>query len=364
MTKPDAPVRVLVVDDSALMRQLLTTLLSADPDIEVVGTASEPQIARERIKALNPDVITLDVEMPHMDGLTFLHKIMTLRPTPVVMVSGLTQAGAEVTLEALELGAVDFVAKPTADFAAVRDSLAAELQAKVKAAARMRVGRRLNAPGARAHEPRQVKRAKDKVVVIGASTGGVEALKVVLMGIPADCPPILITQHMPPRFTAAFAQRLNRECQMTVSEARHEETVEPGHVYIAPGSHHLEIARSGGQHRCLLSDGAPVSGHRPSVDVLFRSAVQAAGAAAVGVILTGMGKDGAEGLLELRKAGAITLGQDEESSLIYGMPRVAFERGAVMHQHSLDHMATAILDACGQETDSHSGRPRHATDAA
>jgi two-component system chemotaxis response regulator CheB len=364
MTKSDGLVRVLVVDDSALMRQLLTALLSADPDIEVVGTASEPQIARERIKALNPDVITLDVEMPHMDGLTFLHKIMTLRPTPVVMVSGLTQAGAEVTLEALELGAVDFVAKPTTDLAVVRDTLAAELQAKVKAAARTRVGRRLRTPGARAHEPRQVQRAKDKLVVIGASTGGVEALKVVLTGIPADCPPILVTQHMPPRFTAAFAQRLNRECQMTVSEARHDEPVEPGHVYIAPGSHHLELARGGGQYRCVLSDGAPVSGHRPSVDVLFRSAVQAAGAAAVGVILTGMGKDGAEGLLELRKAGAITLGQDEESSLIYGMPRVAFERGAVMHQHPLERMAAAILDACSQETAPHAGRMHHSTDAA
>jgi two-component system chemotaxis response regulator CheB len=364
MTTSGRPVRVLVVDDSALMRQLLTSLLSADPEIEVVGTASEPQVARERIKALNPDVITLDVEMPHMDGLTFLHKIMTLRPTPVVMVSSLTQAGAEVTLEALELGAVDFVAKPTMNLAAVRDSLAGELQTKVKAAARTRVGRRLNAGGVRVHHPQPARRATDKVVVIGASTGGVEALKVLLLGIPADCPPILITQHMPPRFTAAFAQRLNRECQMTVSEAKHDEAIEPGHVYIAPGSHHLQLARSGGQKLCMLSDAAPVSGHRPSVDVLFRSAAQAAGPAAIGVILTGMGKDGAEGMLELRKAGAVTLGQDEESSLIYGMPRAAFERGAVMHQHPLAHMATAILDACGQEPATHATPQRRSTDAA
>ena len=176
--------------------------------------------------------------------------------------------------------------------------------------------------------------------------------------------PILITQHMPPRFTAAFAQRLNRECQMTISEAKHDEAIEPGHVYIAPGSHHLQLVRNGGQNRCALSDSAPVSGHRPSVDVLFRSVAQALGAAAVGVILTGMGKDGAEGLLELRKAGAVTLGQDEGSSLIYGMPRAAFERGAVMHQHSLEHMAAAILDACGQETAPHDGRLRQSNDAA
>ena len=344
------PVRVLIVDDSALIRQLLSTLLSADPEIEVVGTAGDPYIARDRIKALNPDVVTLDVEMPHMDGVTFLRKIMTLRPMPVIMISTLTKAGAEITLEALEIGAVDFIAKPTTDVADSMATLAGELQAKVKAAAHARVGAR-HAP-APARPPRRDRSAgsTDKIIAVGASTGGVEALKALLMDMPAVCSPILITQHMPPRFTAAFAERLNRECPMTVSEATHHEVVEPSHVYIAPGSHHLELVRSGGHYRCCLSDGPTVSGHRPSVDVLFRSVARIAGKTAVGVILTGMGKDGAEGLLELRKAGAITLGQDETSSLIYGMPRAAFERGAVMRQYSLAHMADAVLDACDAET--------------
>src|SRR5262245_2646305 len=359
------PVRVLVVDDSAVMRQLLSTLLSADPEIEVVGTAPDPHVARERIKALNPDVVTLDIEMPHMDGVTFLRKIMTLRPTPVVMISTLTQAGAEITLEALEIGAVDFVAKPTQDLANAMAGLATELQAKVKGAARARLGVRRTpaAPAApRVHQPR-VHRPGGKIVAIGASTGGVEALKVVLMGLPPDCPPTLITQHMPPRFTSAFAERLNRECPMTVSQAMHDEVIEPGHVYIAPGSHHLELHRSGGRDICKLSDGPPVSGHRPSVDVLFRSVARAAGRSAVGVILTGMGKDGAEGMFEMRQAGATTLGQNEESSLIYGMPRVAFERGGVMRQYSLTQMSDAILDACDGAPD-RSGRSGGVVDAA
>jgi two-component system, chemotaxis family, protein-glutamate methylesterase/glutaminase len=344
MTQRNGPVRVLVVDDSAVMRQLLSGLLSADPDIEVVGTAADPHIARERIKALNPDVVTLDIEMPHMDGLTFLRKIMTLRPMPVVMISTLTQRGAESTLEALEIGAVDFIAKPTTDVANGLADLAVELRRKVKAAADVRVGTRRVAVVAPARpRPRRLSR---KIVFVGASTGGVEALKAVLMGLPADCPPTLITQHMPPRFTAGFAERLNRQCPMTVSEAVDDQTVEAGHVYIAPGSHHLEIARSGDRYFCRLSDGPPLSGHRPSVDVLFQSAARLVGKSAVGAILTGMGKDGAEGLLALRAAGAMTLGQDEQSSLIYGMPRAAFERGAVMHQCSLSQMADAILDAC------------------
>ena len=361
MTKPGGPVRVLVVDDSAVMRQLLSTLLSADPAIEVVGTASDPYIARDRIKALNPDVVTLDVEMPHMDGLTFLRKIMTLRPTPVVMVSTLTQAGTEVTLEALEIGAVDFVAKQTAD--AGREHFAVELQTKVKAAARTRVGARRSAPTQTAPQ-RRLKLSGNRIIAIGASTGGVEALKRLLTGIPADCPPILVTQHMPPRFTEAFAQRLNRELAMTVSEAVHDEPIEPGHVYIAPGSHHLEIGRSGTHYRCVLSDSAPVSGHRPSVDVLFRSVARTVGHVAVGAILTGMGKDGAEGMLELRKTGAVTFGQDEESSLIYGMPRAAFECGAVMQQFPLDRLASAILDACEREAPPRASSIRHSTDAA
>jgi len=351
MTRSGQPVRVLIVDDSALIRKLLDMLLSSDPAIEVVGTAADPFEARERIKALDPDVVTLDIEMPRMDGLSFLQKIMTLRPMPVVMISTLTQANADVTIRALEIGAVDFVAKPTANVAAAMEVLAAELQTKVKAAARARVRRRtLSAAAAPARAPAAPAfRHAGKVAFIGASTGGVEALRLVLSSFPADCPPTLITQHMPERFTASFANRLNQLCAMTVVEARHEQPVETGHVYIAPGAHHLEIMRSNGRLLCQLHDEAPASGHRPSVDVLFRSAARVVGRHAVGAILTGMGKDGAEGMLEMRSAGGATLGQDEHSSLIYGMPQVAFERGAVMRQYALDKIAGAILAACGAE---------------
>jgi len=338
------PVRVLIVDDSAVIRQLLSMLLSQDPEIEVVGTAGDPFEAREQIKALNPDVVTLDVEMPNMDGVTFLRKIMTLRPMPVIMVSTLTQVGAETTLEALEIGAVDFFAKPTVDVANALTALAGELQSKVKQAAHARLGARRSPP--RPPRPARKLALTDKIIAVGASTGGVEALKALLMAMPAECPPILITQHMPPRFTTAFAERLNRECPMTVSEAQHDEFIEPNHAYIAPGSHHLEIVRVAGRLKVRLDEGPTVSGHRPSVDVLFRSVAKVVGKAAVGVILTGMGKDGASGLFDMRSAGAFTLGQDEQSSLIYGMPRAAFERGAVMRQASLSQMADAILDAC------------------
>lgn len=343
------PVRVLIVDDSSLIRQLLTMLLSEDPEIEVVGSAPDPFVARDKIKELNPDVVTLDVEMPRMDGLSFLRKIMELRPLPVVMISTLTQANADVTIKALEAGAVDFVAKPTTDVADSMGSLGAELRTKVKAAALVRVRARSVQPQ-KLPNPRPSRvpgsGSSSKIVFVGASTGGVEALMTLLQGLPADCPPVLITQHMPPRFTLSFANRLNSECAMTVCEAAHNQLVEAGHAYIAPGSHHLEIWRNGPRLACRLHDGEPVSGHRPSVDVLFRSAARVVGRNAVGVILTGMGKDGAEGLLEMRQADATTLGQDEASSLIYGMPRAAFERGAVMHQHLLATMADSILDAC------------------
>jgi two-component system chemotaxis response regulator CheB len=346
-----APVRVLVVDDSAVIRQLLTGLLAEDPEIEVIGSAPDPHVARERIKELNPDVITLDIEMPHMNGVEFLKKIMTLRPMPVVMISTLTQVGAEITLEALEIGAVDFVPKPTHNVAAELLKIQSDLQTKVKAAARSRVTARHMARSVvrPAAQPRTMSAGvRERIVLIGASTGGVEALKEVLMGLPANCPPILITQHMPERFTAAFAERLNRECPMKVSEAKHNEVVEAGHVYIAPGSHHLELIRHQGKYMTALHDGPTVSGHRPSVDVLFKSGAKVAGPAAVGVILTGMGKDGAEGMLEMRNAGAFTLGQDEASALIYGMPRVAFERGGVCRQKPLSQMADAIVDAAEQ----------------
>jgi two-component system chemotaxis response regulator CheB len=287
--------------------------------------------------------------MPRMDGVTFLRKIMALRPTPVVMVSSLTQAGADVTLEALEIGAVDFVAKPVSDIAKSMSALASEIQTKVKIAARTKVR------ATRQEAPRKpVKRSRivdpsAKLVLIGASTGGVEALKAVLMDFIPDGPPILITQHMPERFTTAFARRLDRECPMHVHEAAQGQRIEPGNVYIAPGSHHLELARDGLHFACRLTEDPPVSGHRPSVDVLFRSGARIAGPRIIGVILTGMGKDGADGMLELRNAQAVTLGQNEASSLVYGMPRVAFERGAVMKQYPLSEMADAILDACGIE---------------
>ena len=339
--------RVLIIDDSALMRALLSSLLSEDPEIEVVDAAPDPLVAREMIKAHNPDVVTLDVEMPRMDGLTFLRKIMTLRPMPVVMISTLTQAGAEVTLEALEIGAVDFVAKPTNAVGPAMTALAGELRAKVKAAARTRVRARPVQPAPRQPMRQRLERHTGKILMIGASTGGVEALKTLLMDLPQDCPPTLVTQHMPERFTAAFANRLNRECPMAVSEATDRQRIEPGCVYIAPGgAHHLELAREGTAFVCRLTDAEPMSGHRPSVDVLFRSGARVAGSQVIGVILTGMGKDGAEGLLELRKAGARTLGQDEATSLIYGMPRVAFERGAVERQFPLTELAGAIVERC------------------
>ena len=346
MSVAKGPIRVLIVDDSSLMRQLLTIVLSGDPEIEVVGSAPDPFVARDMIKELNPDVVTLDVEMPRMDGLSFLRKVMELRPLPVVMISTLTQANADVTIKALEFGAVDFVAKPTNDITTSMEGLTTELRAKIKAAALIKVRARSAGPAA----PRPARAVSlgqtPKIAFVGASTGGVEALMKLLMGLPADCPPTLITQHMPERFTTSFANRLNNECAMTVVEASHNQPVEAGHVYIAPGSHHLEIARTSGRLMCRLHDEPLVSGHRPSVDVLFRSAARVAGPNAVGVILTGMGKDGAEGLLEMRQAGGITLGQDEASSLIYGMPKAAFERGAVGKQYPLGSLADAILDAC------------------
>jgi two-component system chemotaxis response regulator CheB len=280
--------------------------------------------------------------MPLMDGVTFLKKIMTLRPMPVVMISTLTRAGADTTLAALEIGAVDFIEKPNG----VADKLAqmsAEICAKVKNAAHARFNRSPR-PTTRVRRA-AVKSARDRIVAIGASTGGVEALKVVLEGFPAECPPIVITQHMPPRFTAAFAQRLNGECAITVSEAVHNEPIEPNHAYIAPGALHLEIVRRGGKFYTSLNENPPVSGHRPSVDVLFRSVASECKANAVGVILTGMGKDGSQGLLTMRQAGAATIGQDQASSLIYGMPRVAFEIGAVQRQYALNKITDAILEA-------------------
>jgi two-component system, chemotaxis family, protein-glutamate methylesterase/glutaminase len=339
------PIRVLIVDDSALMRQMLSELLSADPEIAVVGVAADPLAAREKIKALNPDVLTLDIEMPHMDGLAFLEKIMTLRPMPVVMVSSLTQKGADAALRALEIGAVDYVGKPTIDLRSSLPALAAELIAKVKQAATARVR-----PMRRDALPSGTKgpgySATVKIVAIGASTGGVEALHAVLGAMPADSPAILVAQHMPQAFTASFARRLDKCCAVSVAEASDGARVLPGHVYVAPGNQHLELVRSGASYQCRLHDGDLVSGHRPSVDVLFGSVARAAGQNAVGVILTGMGKDGAAGLHEMRSAGAHTIGQDEATSLVYGMPRAARDQGGVERELPLAKIPQEILNQC------------------
>lgn len=346
-------IRVLIVDDSALMRDLLTNILSSDPDIEVVGAANDPYQARTMIKELNPDVVTLDVEMPRMDGLSFLEKIMRLRPMPVVMVSTLTQKHADITVRALEMGAVDVVGKPTIDMKRGMEERRDELLQKVRNAARARVTARAgNTAGASGAAPRRTVptgpgyRSTDRVVAIGASTGGVEALREVITALPPDGPPVVITQHMPGGFTRSFAERLNSMSAVAVAEAADGVRLLPGHAFIAPGDYHLEVARSGGAYLCRLNDGPLVSGHRPSVDVLFQSVAAAAGANGVGVILTGMGKDGAIGLKAMRDAGARTIGQDEDSSLVYGMPKAAFLAGGVERQVPLSRIAEAIVETC------------------
>jgi len=338
-----SPVRTLVVDDSAAMRSLLSRILSADPAIEVVGTAPEPHAAREMIKELDPDVVTLDIEMPGMDGLSFLERIMRLRPTPVVMCSTLTARGAEATIEALRLGAVDCIAKPAGNPLDIAHD-GARLCTAVKAAARAQVRANAATP-ARVAPPTLAGRCRDVVIAIGASTGGVEALFQVISKLPLDCPPVLVVQHMPAGFTASFAARLDRECPIRVVEATHGMPIKSGTVYLAPGgATHMQLA--GGLHgRIRLRTGELHGGHRPSVDVLFASVAEL-GAAAIGVILTGMGADGAQGLLAMRQAGARTLGQSRESCVVYGMPRAAFELGAVQNEHSVTVMAEAILGAC------------------
>jgi len=336
-----SPIRVLVVDDSATMRGLITAALRRDRDIEVVGTATDPLEARAAIKALNPDVITLDIEMPNMNGLEFLEKLMRLRPMPVVMMSTLTQAGAEATLQALEIGAFDCVGKPTN--VANGAEAYAELTQKVKLAAKSASRSR---PSGASSPRRTGYRANGSLVAIGSSTGGVEALLSIISRFPEGCPPTVVTQHMPATFTKSFAARLDRACGATVEEAYDGAPLEPGRIYVAPGGGcHLEVVRSAGL-RCRLREGEPVSGHRPSVDVLFKSVAEATGAASLGVILTGMGRDGAQGLLALRQAGAHTLGQDENTCVVYGMPRVAFEIGAVERQLPLSALGEAILDQC------------------
>ncbi|NOS78056.1 MAG: chemotaxis response regulator protein-glutamate methylesterase [Nitrospira sp.] len=343
-----AKIRVLNVDDSALMRQVLAQLLSKDPGIEVVGSAPDPYIAREKIKALNPDVITLDVEMPKMDGLTFLEKLMRGRPMPVVMVSSLTEAGCQTTLRALELGAVDYITKPKIDLRDGMEGIADDLIEKVKAAASAKI--RGAANGAGHAQPRQaiplssaMIKTTDIIIAIGSSTGGTEAVKEVLEVLPPNTPPILITQHMPEHFTKTWADRMNQICRISVKEAQDGDSVLPGHALIAPGSYHMTLVRNGARYSVRINQDPPVNRHRPSVDVMFDSVARYAGGNAVGVILTGMGGDGAKGMLAMKLAGAHTIAQDEASCVVFGMPKEAIKLGGVDKILPLGDIAGAVL---------------------
>jgi two-component system chemotaxis response regulator CheB len=367
-----ANIKVLIIDDSALVRQLLTEILNSAPGIKVVGVAHDPFMAREKIKQLNPDVLTLDVEMPKMDGITFLGNLMRLRPMPVVMVSSLTEHGADITLQALELGAVDFVSKPKTDLAHTLDDYADEIVEKVRIAAKAKV-RALERPAverkpiatkrvdekrivekripeknsadailSKSHMPRHFK-TTDKIIAIGASTGGTEAIKQVLVQLPADTPGIVITQHIPEAFSKPFANRMDGVAAMKVFEAKDGQQILPGHVYIAPGNRHMLIARDGARYVCKLNDGPPVNRHKPSVDVLFRSVAQNVGPNAVSVILTGMGNDGANGMQEMKQEGAPTIAQDEASSVVWGMAGEAVRLGCVDKVLPLSRIAKEIL---------------------
>ncbi len=358
------PIRVLIVDDSALVRQVLTEILGADPRFEVVDTAKDPYVAREKIKQLNPDVLTLDVEMPRMDGVTFLRNLMRLRPMPVVMISSLTEQGADITLQALELGAVDFVSKPKIGVAQGLEEYADTIRDKVAMAAGVdvqpladRLARRrppaepdlpavdpkLSADAVIARSGRRNFRTTEKIIAIGASTGGTEAIREVLEGMPADAPGIVITQHIPAAFSGPFAARMDRHSAMTVCEAQDGQQILPGHVYIAPGDRHLLVERSGARYLCRLNDGPPVNRHKPSVDVLFRSVAEHVGPNAIGALLTGMGDDGARGLLEMRENGAPTVIQDERTSVVWGMPGEAAKIGAADTELPLEKIARHLL---------------------
>jgi len=354
-------IKVLIVDDSALVRQILTEILSSDRQIEVVGTAPDPIAARDKIKRLNPDVLTLDVEMPKMDGITFLNNLMRLRPMPVIMISSLTEKGADITLQALELGAVDFVEKPKIDVAHQLEAYTHEIIQKIKAAA----GAKIRAIADKPLEHLKVApkysadaiisknanigsfKTTDKIIAIGASTGGTEAIKDVLVQMPADSPGIVITQHIPAQFSGPFANRMNGCTAMNVCEAKDGQQILPGHVYIAPGHSHLLVERDGARFICRLNDGPPVNRHKPSVDVLFRSVAQNVGANAVGAILTGMGDDGAKGLKEMLEAGAPTVAQDEKTSVVWGMPGEAVKLGAAQHILPLQKISNKLRSLIG-----------------
>ena len=331
-------IRVLIVDDSRMIREVLTDILKDQPDIQVVGAAADAFEARDMIKSLNPDVITLDVEMPKMNGLEFLDKLMRARPTPVVMISSFTERGSEITFRALELGAVEFVTKPKLN-EQTPDDYGRMIADKIRAAksARLKPPRRTDdtasveatmPPVMKRPVPKGIK-TSDRLILVGASTGGTEAIRDFLVGMPPDCPGILIVQHMPENFTRMFAERLNGLCQITVKEAEHNDPILPGHAYVAPGGKHLWVKRDAGQLLAKLSTEPPMNLHRPSVDFLFLSAAKFVGADAIGVIMTGMGRDGAQGMLEMKKAGAWNIAQDEASSVIFGMPREAIEIDAV-----------------------------------
>ncbi len=349
-------IRVVVVDDSALVRSLLSEIINRQHDMQCVGAAADPIAAREMIRELDPDVITLDVEMPRMDGLEFLSRLMRLRPMPVVMVSTLTEQGAEITMRALELGAIDFVAKPRIGVSHGLNELATDIVEKIRVAAAAQV-RRLGAapradsagvnPASAVSHTRPAaplpRVSTEKIICIGASTGGTEAIREVLVPMPADAPAIVITQHMPPGFTTSFANRLDGLCKIRVAEARDGERILPGHAYIAPGGRHLRIDRSGSNYVAVLEDTEPVNRHRPSVEVLFKSCARVIGPNAIGIMLTGMGADGASAMREMKDAGSYNYVQDEASCVVFGMPRVAIQHGAAHEVLPLNQIAPAVL---------------------
>lgn len=351
-------IKVLIVDDAALMRKLLTEILSSSPRIEVVGTAADPFIARDKIKQLNPDVITLDVEMPRMDGVTFLKNLMRLRPTPVVMISTLTEDGADVTLEALESGAIDYIPKPKSDFEHSLGDYAKDIIEKVivasqvnvtkiergiKSLERMKVKPKHSVDEILSTQSGPLVNTTDKFIAIGASTGGTEAIKEVIMALPSDVPGIVITQHIPASFSTSFARRLDEYSNLRVREARNGDQILPGHAYLAPGDQHLLVKRTGAKYICELNDGPEINRHKPSVDVLFRSVAQSAGPNALGIMLTGMGADGAQGMLEMKNAGAFNIAQDEKTSVVWGMPGAAVKLGAVQKILPLGQVAKEII---------------------
>ena len=357
-----AKIRLLIIDDSALIRKILTEIFNSSDEIEVVGTAVDPIIARDKIKKLNPDVLTLDVEMPRMDGLTFLRNLMRLRPMPVVMISTLTEKGAAVTLDALALGAVDFVAKPKVDVSSSLNDYAEDIIAKVKVAAKAHVRALQVTPKAKAESSvlaapekhsadvilaasstKRHFKTTDMVIALGASTGGTEAIKAVVSGLPSTTPAIVISQHLPVAFSDSFAKNVNNASAMKCCIAKDKQQILPGNIYIAPGDKHLMVIRDGARYICQLNDGPPVNRHKPSVDVMFRSVAQNVGSNAMGVMLTGMGADGAKGMLEMKQAGAVNIVQDEASSVVWGMPGEAYKLGAADHVVTLEVIAEKML---------------------